>query len=112
MEFPRTSPEAAVSFERVLDQLIARGAVPGRMMGMPMLFFAGKGFAGMWGDAITLKLDPDDLALALALPGARHFDPSGRNRPMKAWVTVPFECEAEWTQLALRALDSAARRAA
>jgi hypothetical protein len=111
MEFPITSPEAAAAFALVRDILVAGGAVPGRMMGMPMLFFAGKGFVGQWGDALVLKLDDDDLAVALSLPGAARFDPSGRNRPMKAWVTVPLEAEGRWEAFSRKALDSAVRRA-
>ena len=111
MEFPRTSPEAAKAYARVRDLLLAGGAVSGRMMGMPMLMFAGKGFAGLWGDAMTFKLDPRDVDDALALPGAARFDPSGQNRPMKAWVLVPFAREGEWERLGRRALDSAAARA-
>jgi hypothetical protein len=111
VEFPVTSPEAAASFGRVRDLLLAGGATAGRMMGMPMLFFAGKGFAGLWGDAMTFKLDGDDLARALALPGADRFDPSGRNRQMKAWVTLPLAVEGEWDAFGRMALDSAVARA-
>jgi hypothetical protein len=66
VEFPVTSPEAAASFERVRGLLLAGGATSGRMMGMPMLFLAGRGFGGLWGDAVTFKLDDEDLALAWA----------------------------------------------
>jgi hypothetical protein len=111
VEFPATSPEAVASFARVRDILLAGGAVSGRMMGMPMLFFAGKGFAGLWGDAMTFKLKEHDVASALDLPGANRFDPSGRNRPMKAWVAVPLEGERDWEMLGRKALDSAVARA-
>ena len=37
---------------------------------------------------MVFKLEGDDHAQALALPGAQLFDPMG-GRPMKAWVQVP-----------------------
>ena len=65
-------------------------AVAGKMFGMPNLFIGGKAFAGLYGDAMVFKLDGSAHARAPALPGAQLFDPSGRGRPMKAWVQAPL----------------------
>jgi hypothetical protein len=103
---PTASADAMRRYELVSDQLgNAAGATAGKMMGMPTLYLGGKAFAGLYGDAMVFKLTGSDHAAALALVGARLFDPSGVGRPMKAWVQVPLTHAAEWPRLA----DSAAR---
>ena len=42
-----------------------------------------KAFAGSYAGGTTFKLPPGTREQALALPGARSFDPSGKGRPMK-----------------------------
>jgi len=80
------------------------------MMGMPSVKRNGKlvaGFAEAAG-GMTFKLtDPAAHAGALALDGAELFDPSGRGRPMKAWVQVPAAHADRWPDLAAQALASA-----
>jgi hypothetical protein len=55
-----------------------------QMFGMPTLKFNGKAFAGLFGGEMTFKLAGD--AHALALKGAKLFDPMGIGRVMKEWV--------------------------
>lgn len=76
----------------------------GQMMGPPTLSFGGKAFAGLFGAAMVFKLNREAHVTALAEPGATPFDPSGRGRPMKAWVQVPIEDSAVWPRLADQAL--------
>ena len=111
MERPPTTPEARAEFDRVCAAVVARGAVLGRMMGTPMIYLAGKGFAGLWGDAMTFRLEQSELAEAMDVPGARPFDPSGGARPMKAWVEIPLAAASEWNRLADLALAAAVARA-
>jgi len=110
MERPATSPEARSAFERISSSLVVAGAVAGLMMGMPMLYVGGKGFAGLWGNAMVFKLESPIHAEAMALRGARAFDPSGTSRPMKAWVEVPVQHLDAWSRLAGQALAAAASR--
>lgn len=53
---------------------------------------------------MVFKLGSPKHAEALALPGALLFDPSGRGRPMKEWVVVPFEHASRWLELAREAM--------
>jgi hypothetical protein len=106
MQKPMTTDDGRSRYEAVRADLVAgAGATAGHMMGMPMLYLGGKGFAGLWGDAMIFKLSGEEHAAALALAGARLFDPSGMGRPMRAWVEVPVAHAAEWPRLARLAAD-------
>ncbi|WP_194551819.1 hypothetical protein [Zobellia nedashkovskayae] len=37
---------------------------------------------------------------ALSLDGSQLFDTSGKKRPMKEWVQVPFDFKDNWDELA------------
>lgn len=80
-------------------------AITSKMFGMPCLKNSnGKAFAGYYQGAMTFKLGAPTHGEALALPGARLFDPSGMGRPMKEWVEVPSEHASRWLELAREAL--------
>jgi hypothetical protein len=111
MERRETGATARERFEEIAEELAFGGVVQGRMMGMPCLKVGSKMFAGLYGDDMTFKLGGPDHGEALALPGARLFDPSGR-RPMKEWVQVPVEHVSRWRDLAERALRYVAGRPA
>ena len=107
MDRPAISDPARRAYDEIAARLTAQEAVrAGQMMGMPMLYLAGKAFAGLYGDAMVFKLDGEAHGAALARPGATPFDPSGRGRPMKAWVVVPIAEAAAWTALAVRAMEA------
>jgi hypothetical protein len=65
-----------------------KGTVPRRMFGEDAYMVGGKVFAGWWREELVLKLPPDAHAQAMALPGARAFEPMA-GRPMKEWVVLP-----------------------
>ncbi len=101
MDRPIASADAQGRYAQVAAELAQMlGATDGKMMGMPTLYLGGKAFAGLFGDAMVFKLDGEAHAAAFALPGAVLFDPSGRGRPMKAWVRVPLEQAGAWPSLA------------
>ncbi|MFI5258720.1 MAG: hypothetical protein ACHQ01_03800 [Candidatus Limnocylindrales bacterium] len=101
MERRTVSAESQREYDRVANLLAAElGATAGHMMGMPTLYLGGKGFAGMYGDAMVFKLVGEDHAAAIGLPGATLFDPSGLGRPMKAWVQLPLQHSSEWPRFA------------
>jgi hypothetical protein len=105
MDRPQASALTTERYQRIAAELGQRAGVQASsMFGMPTLKLAGKALAGLYGDAMTFKLAGDAHATALRLPGAHLFDPSGRGRPMKAWVVVPAEHAAEWERLAVDAL--------
>ena len=51
----------------------------------------------------AFKLTGAYHAKALALTGAKLFDPSGKGRPMREWVQVPAAHASSWPVLAAQA---------
>jgi hypothetical protein len=97
--------DARAGYDDVVAELTATSAATGgQMFGMPCLKIGGKAFAGLYGEAMVFKLPAGAHAQALALPGARLFDPSGRGRPMREWVEVPREHTSRWAEFGRQAL--------
>jgi len=101
---PKISLKARVEYDAVSKGLTDAGVVGGSMFGMPCLKIDGKMLAGMYGDAMTFKLPPEPREQALALAGAKHFDP-GMGRPMKEWVLIPLEHAETWPTYASLAME-------
>ena len=101
------SLEPQAAYEAVVSEMIATTPTSsGKMFGMPCLKNAnGKTFAGYFEGAMVFKLGGASHAEALALAGARLFDPSERGRPMKEWVVVPVEHSLRWLEFAQDAFD-------
>src|SRR5436305_14756893 len=98
---PQTAYEAVVS-----EMMATSPATSGKMFGMPCLKNSnGKAFAGYSEGTMVFKLGGASHAEALALPGAKLFDPSERGRPMKEWVVVHFEHNSRWLEFARDAFD-------
>lgn len=76
------------------------GAQPGKLFGKPCFKINGKAFCCFFQGDMVFKLTGEEHAEALALEGARLFDPTGKGRPMKEWVQVPDTHEALWQKLA------------
>ncbi|MGZ3623512.1 MAG: hypothetical protein ACXVDN_18635 [Ktedonobacteraceae bacterium] len=93
-------PQAA--YETVVSELVATTpTTSGTMFGMPCLKNSnGKTFAGYSEGAMVFKLGGSSHIEALALSGAKLFDPSERGRPMKEWVVVPVEHSSLWLEFA------------
>ena len=102
------SPGTKKAYDEIVDTL---GADASAMFGMPTMKAGGKGFAGLFGDAMVFKLTGDAHAGALALKGAVLFDPSGEGRAMKEWVVVPKAHMKQWPTLAAAALAYVANAA-
>jgi hypothetical protein len=81
------------------------GAQAGQLFGKPCFKAGGKAFISFFQESMVFKLDGAVLREALALDGARNFDPSGKRRPMKAWVQLPADQQAHWARLAQCAFD-------
>jgi len=99
---PEAGPKTVERFDRLAETFVARGATRSQMFGMPVLKAGDKVFAGTFGDAMTFKLEPDDLERARALTGVEPFEPM-KGRPMKEWVLVPLAHAKRWADLAERA---------
>jgi len=105
---PKAGPQTVEAYERVAEAFAGRGARKGSMFGMPVLKAKDKVFVGTFGDAMTFKLGPEDLAKALKTKGVEPFEPM-KGRSMKEWVLVPFAGKAKWAALAEQAWTYVAR---
>jgi hypothetical protein len=117
MQQPQADPKAVAKAQKEFDaigQELAASAPVQRvqMMGMPSLKSGGKMFAGLYADAMTFKLGAGTPALAeaLALKGAKLFDPSGIGRAMKDWVQIPVAHAKRWPDFARTALQHTTQR--
>lgn len=76
--------------DRVRDVLALReGLTERRMFGGVGFMIAGNMACGVLGDDLIVRLDLGDAERALAEPGVREFDYTGR--PMRGWVFVATE---------------------
>ena len=101
---PKPDPGALRKYETIADSLAERsGAEKSKMFGMPTLKIHSKAFCGLFGNEMVFKLSGDEHKKALALVGAKLFDPSGMNRPMKEWVVIPIKYSGKWEAMALEA---------
>jgi hypothetical protein len=65
----------------------------------------GKASTMFWKEYMIFKLKPEDEKEAMKLSGAKTFDPSGMNRPMKGWVQLSDKHSAKWKALAVKATE-------
>ena len=92
---------------RLQDHLGAERVAVSAMFGKPALKDQdGKAFACLLDGAVAFRLVRDSTAHAdaLGLAGAHLFDPSGKDRPMKDWVSVPPAHAGRWPEFAELAL--------
>jgi hypothetical protein len=80
--------------ERIRERL---GSAPGitekRMFGGIAFLHEGNMAVGVTGDDLMVRVGPDATDAALARPGARIFDMTGR--PMRGWVVVAGDAVTE-----------------
>lgn len=83
------------TYDELSAALADMGVVQSQMFGMPIWKVGTKAIGGPWHGAMVFKLSGETLDEALALPGAKLFDPMG-GRPMKQWVQLGPEHAAVW----------------
>jgi len=81
------------------------GAQQSQMFGKPCFKINGKAFIAFFQNCMVFKLSGESHAEALNLQGAQLFDPSGKKRPMKEWVQVPYAHKGKWTSFAKAAYE-------
>ncbi len=79
-------------------------AQPSQLFGKPCFKIGKKAFVCFFQRQMVFKLTGDAHRDALSLDGSRLFDPSGKGRPMKEWVQVPFDYADQWPSLAQAAM--------
>lgn len=76
-----------------------------QMFGKPCFKINKKAFVAFFQDEMVFKLTGETHAKALNLEGSKLFDPSGKKRPMKEWVQVPFAHKEHWKKYAQEAMS-------
>ena len=80
--------------ERIREQLgVDPGITEKRMFGGIAFLYRGNMAVGVTGDDLMVRVGPDATQAALARPGARILDMTGR--PMRGWIVVAGEAVAE-----------------
>jgi TfoX N-terminal domain len=92
----KSPPELVERFEAVAARHPV--AMRRKMFGYPSLFVGGNYATGLFADSWVVRLAPDDLATALALPGASAFSPMP-GRAMSGWATLPADVVARDDEL-------------
>jgi hypothetical protein len=85
--------------------LAIKGAEQSQMFGKPCFKVNGKAFMSFFDNEIVFKLNASSHKEALSLDGARQFDPSKKNRPMKEWVQVSYHYKEKWPAFAKAAFE-------
>lgn len=75
-----------------------------QMFGKPCFKINGKAFICLFQNEMVFKLTKEIHSEALNLEGSQLFDPSGKKRPMKEWVQVPFDYNERWNRFAKEAM--------
>ncbi|MCS5717049.1 TfoX/Sxy family protein [Herbiconiux sp. CPCC 205763] len=102
MAAPINSEEALERWDLLAAELGDPAIARSRMMGRPILTREGTMFACLNGDSVGFKLGaatPEHEG-ALLVPGAELFDPSGKGRPFKDWVSIPVAEADQWLPFA------------
>ncbi len=82
-----------------------KSAEQSQLFGKPCFKVNSKAFICFFKNCMVFKLEGKQHKEALALDGAELFDPSGKKRPMKEWVQVPFDYSDKWGKYAKAAFD-------
>ncbi len=79
------------------------GSTKGQLFGKPCYKIGKKAYVCFFQNEMVFKLKGENHADALSLDGSQLFDPSGKKRPMKEWVQVPYEYAEQWETFAKQA---------
>ncbi|MCK5847158.1 MAG: hypothetical protein KAG84_06950 [Bacteroidales bacterium] len=77
-------------------------SVKSQMFGKPCFKINGKAFICFFQNEMVFKLTKETHSEALSFDGSELFDPSGKKRPMKEWVQVPYDYKDYWENFALQ----------
>lgn len=77
----------------------------GQLFGKPCFKINSKAFVCFFQKSMVFKLTGDAHSEAISLDGAILFDPSGKNRPMKEWVQLPYTYHSQWKHFATQAVQ-------
>lgn len=92
--------------EKLFQSIPAKleGGELSQMFGKPCIKLNGKAFCCFFQDELVVKIGAEEAnALMKIYEGSQLFDPSGKKRPMKDWLQVPYDYNKDWTKLAKQA---------
>ena len=96
---------AQVEFEGLIEYLHTNyDGVVGQMFGKKCIKVNGKAAVALFKDSLVFKLPEGTHGQAMALSGSILWDPSGKGRPMKEWVQIPFDYHLRWKEFAIESL--------
>ena len=76
--------------------------IESKMFGVPCLKINKKAFSSFYENCMVFKLKAGSEihSEVMSLDGSHLFDPTGKNRPMKEWVQVPYDYNDKWLEFA------------
>lgn len=80
-------------------------ATESQLFGKPCFKINGKAFVCFFQNEMVFKLTGEMHNEAMAFDGSQLFDPSGKGRPMKELVQVPFDYKDSWEQFAKSSME-------
>lgn len=93
--------DALQRYEKLVKHFTAStDAIAGQMFGKPCIKVNGKAFIALHKEWVVFKLGGQARERAMSCPGARLWDPSGKNRPMKEWIALPISASKTFGTLA------------
>lgn len=85
-------------FESIIEK--TKEASVSNMFGKPCGKINKKAFVSFFENEMVFKVGRDSIEkLIKKYDGAKNFDPSGKNRPMKDWIQVPYDYKKDWPKL-------------
>lgn len=85
----KESPHADALLASILSESGLADLKKGVIFGKPAVLHNGKAIAAAFHEDLVFKLSVPNVEEALKMDGAHLWDPSGKKRPMKAWVVMP-----------------------
>ncbi len=99
---------ARTRFDTIREYMVrSHSATSGTLYGKPCALLNGHAFLYLHQDWAAFLLKGRVRLQALALPGARFWDPLGRDGPSMDWVIVPDTHFLRWDRLAIEAVKVA-----
>lgn len=93
-------------FKSIADKLSKdNDAELSQMFGKPCIKIDGKAACCFFQDEFVVKIGAEECNLLMKkYEGSQLFDPSGKKRPMKDWLQLPFDYKKDWEKLAKQAI--------
>ena len=90
-------------FESIIEK--TKEASVSNMFGKPCGKINKKAFISFFENEMVFKVGRDAIEkLIKKYEGAKNFDPSGKDRPMKDWIQIPYAYKKDWPKLSKQAV--------